>query len=256
MPYLNLDLDYFSHPKTNRLIGLLGRGSEAFPLRLWCYCGKYHTGDGRLSDYSVQEIESVLGWCGESGKLVQALLKVGFLHKDTTGYYVHDWLEHEGHLGALKEKAKNAAKARWDKYKQVKAPQQVNNVAEETAYAPSNAQAMHEHCSNNAPYHTKPNQPNKTKEKYKKEKLCFSLPDWVPKQPWDDFLEMRKKIRKPLTSAAMQLAVNKLEKLKQEGYDLKEVINQSVLNSWQGFFPLKRGNEYQTQTQYPLKVVL
>lgn len=164
MPYLNLDLDYFSHPKTNRLIGLLGRGSEAFPLRLWCYCGKYHPGDGRLSDYSVQEIESVLGWCGESGKLVQALLKVGFLHKDTKGYYVHDWLEHEGHLEALKERAKTAAKARWNKYRQVNNSQQVIDVDKENTYATSNAQASPKHCLTNAPYHTKPNL-TKPKEK-------------------------------------------------------------------------------------------
>lgn len=29
MAYLNLDLDYFDHPKTRRLVGLLGRGKRA-----------------------------------------------------------------------------------------------------------------------------------------------------------------------------------------------------------------------------------
>lgn len=113
MPYLNLDLDYFSHPKTRRLIGLLGRGSEALPLRLWCYVGKYHPGDGRLSDYSAQAIESILEFYGEPGKAVEALLSVGFLHKDSQGYYVHDWLEHEGHIQALKERSKKMNEKRW-----------------------------------------------------------------------------------------------------------------------------------------------
>lgn len=67
----------------------------------------------------------------------------------------------------------------------------------------------------------------------------FVLPDWVPKQSWGDFVEMRKKIRKPLTVAAMWLAVRDLEKLRGKGYDVIEIINQSILNSWSGFFPLK-----------------
>ncbi|MBI5192775.1 MAG: hypothetical protein HZA08_04955 [Nitrospirae bacterium] len=142
MPYLNLDLDYFNHPKTRRLIGLLGRGSEAFPLRLWCYCGKYHPGDGRLSDYSVQEIESILEFNGENGKLVEALIKVGFLHKDSNSYYVHDWNEHSGHIAALKEKAIKAAKTRWNN---------INNQSIDTNNAPSIARSQFKHCSIDAP---------------------------------------------------------------------------------------------------------
>jgi hypothetical protein len=117
MPYLNLDLDYFSHPKTKRLIGLLGRGAEVLPLKLWSYCGKFHAEDGRLTGYTVQEIESIAEWWGKPGESVKALVRVGYLHEEGDAYSVHEWAEHEGHIVAFKERAKTGAKARWDKLK-------------------------------------------------------------------------------------------------------------------------------------------
>ena len=113
MPYLNLDLDFFEHPKTKRLIGLLGKGSEVIPIRVWAYAGKYHAGDGKLTGYSAQEIESIAGWWGVLGKMMEALVCVGFLHKIKGGWQIHDWKEHEGHIVMFKERAKTAAYARW-----------------------------------------------------------------------------------------------------------------------------------------------
>lgn len=113
MPYLNLDVDFFDHPKTRRLIGLLGKGSEAVPLRVWAYVGKYHAADGKLADYSAQEIETIVGWWGTAGRMVDALIQVGFLHQVDGGYQVHDWLEHEGHIVVFQKRARTAAQARW-----------------------------------------------------------------------------------------------------------------------------------------------
>lgn len=113
MPYLNLDLDFFSHPKTVRLVGLLGRDAEVLPIRLWCYCGRHHCVSGRLSGYSPQEVESAVGWWGKSGEMVAAMLKVGFIEQVADGYQVHDWSEHAGHLAAFKKRAKSAARKRW-----------------------------------------------------------------------------------------------------------------------------------------------
>lgn len=115
MAYLNVDCDYFDHPKVRRLIGLLGKGSEVMPLRLWAYCGKFHPGDGRLTGYSAQEIESCIGWWGQPEALVSALEKVGFIERDDAGYHVHDWIEHQGHIVAFREKGKALAEARWAK---------------------------------------------------------------------------------------------------------------------------------------------
>lgn len=116
MSYLNLDLDYFTHPKTMRLVGRLGPGSEVYPIRLWCYCGKYHSYDGRLAGYSAEEVESCIAWSGEKGMLVNAMCEVGFLRKiagEKNGFFVNDFLEHNGHLSMFKKRAKQAARKRW-----------------------------------------------------------------------------------------------------------------------------------------------
>lgn len=140
MPDLNLDLDYFDHPKTKRLIGLLGKGAEVLPIKLWAYCGKYHKEHGRLTGYSTQEIESILGWWGELGAFVQAMLKVRFLDGEEGDYACHNWADRNGHLGALSERNRAAANARWDKLRK-------ERVAKMQADASGMPQALHSHDS-------------------------------------------------------------------------------------------------------------
>ena len=56
----------------------------------------------------------------------------------------------------------------------------------------------------------------------------------------NDFAEMRKKLRKPLTDRALALTLSELEKLA-PGDDEKKIaiLNQSIQRGWQGVFPLK-----------------
>lgn len=155
MPYLNLDLDYFTHPKTIRLIGLLGRGAAELPIRLWSYCGKYHCESGNLAGHSAQEIEALVGWWGGSGKMVEAMIAVGFLKKTDGGFKIHDWLDHAGHLSAFKKRAKTAAKAKWKAYA--------------SSSASSIAKKKIKQCPlPTLPDHTLPNQQDQTKKKEKR----------------------------------------------------------------------------------------
>lgn len=115
MPYLNLDVNYFDHIKTVRLIGLLGHGAAELPIRLWAHCGKHHAKDGNLAGYSLKEIEATIGWWGKKGEAIKALERVGFIEKVKEGYKVHEWQDHEGHLKNFHERAKTAAARRWGK---------------------------------------------------------------------------------------------------------------------------------------------
>lgn len=134
---INLEVDYFDHIKTIRLVNRLGRGAEVLPIRLWCYCGGHHAESGRLNGYSPQEIETViLKWWGRSGEAVQALLDVGFLEKDGDTFVAHKWKERNGHIEAFKIRARNAANARWAKLR-----------GESLSNATSNAQALPKQCS-------------------------------------------------------------------------------------------------------------
>jgi len=77
------------------------------------------------------------------------------------------------------------------------------------------------------------------KPPFEKPNNGFILPDWMPKEEWDGFVEMRKKIKKPLTDLAKKLTVNELERLKKAGNEPRAVLNQSIQRSWQGVFELK-----------------
>lgn len=52
--------------------------------------------------------------------------------------------------------------------------------------------------------------------------------------------QMRKQIKKPLTDQAKELALRKLDSLAMDRYTKIEIVNQSILNSWQGLFPVKK----------------
>ena len=66
------------------------------------------------------------------------------------------------------------------------------------------------------------------------------------KKALDDFVEMRKKIKSPLTEKAMQLAFNKLKKLSTDEAIQIEIVNETVLKSWKSFYPLKQDKPKQT----------
>lgn len=113
MPYLNLDLDYFDHPKTLQLVALLGDGSDSLPLRLWAYAGKYAPRDGVIGKRSPAEVEALIRWRGEMGLAARALQRVGFLSRAGGVFKVHDWRHHQGHIWALKIKNRKVAQKRW-----------------------------------------------------------------------------------------------------------------------------------------------
>lgn len=59
-----------------------------------------------------------------------------------------------------------------------------------------------------------------------------------------EFIKMRKMIRKPLTDHALKLMLRELAKLSDIESEQIAILEQSIANSWQGVFPLrKNGNE-------------
>ena len=56
------------------------------------------------------------------------------------------------------------------------------------------------------------------------------------------FVEHRKSLKKPMTDNAIKLMINKLNKLSSDISVQIEIINQSILNGWQGIFPLNQQN--------------
>lgn len=71
----------------------------------------------------------------------------------------------------------------------------------------------------------------------------FRLPDWIPAEIWADYVAMRKINKKPMTARAMEIAVSTLDKLRKQGHGPAAVLEQSILNSWQGLFPVRSQEE-------------
>ena len=64
------------------------------------------------------------------------------------------------------------------------------------------------------------------------------VPDKIRPEVWEAFEEMRKKIRKPMTVYAKKLIIKKLLTMED---DPNDILEQSIMNSWQGIWPLKNG---------------
>lgn len=75
------------------------------------------------------------------------------------------------------------------------------------------------------------------------------LPEWIPKDAWDGFISMRKKMKKAPTDRAITLLVNQMQVMLNEGRDesyLAAVLDQSTINGWTGIFPLREQRQAQS----------
>lgn len=76
----------------------------------------------------------------------------------------------------------------------------------------------------------------KASKRVRERKPEIVIPDWIPQSAWTGWLASRKA---KATPHVVELAIGKLEKLRRDGHDPGEVLNQSSLNGWRGLFPLK-----------------
>ena len=82
-----------------------------------------------------------------------------------------------------------------------------------------------------------PSQKEKPPKGVKKKKV--SLPDWLDNEIWDEYVQHRKQMRKPLTAKAEKMAIGKLDRMRMSGNDPTAVITQTLENGWTGLFELK-----------------
>lgn len=70
-----------------------------------------------------------------------------------------------------------------------------------------------------------------------------SLPEWLPRDCWVAFVEMRKKIKSPLTDHAKDLAIRKLDEFRKQGHSPRDILENSIIGNYQGLFiPRQNGN--------------
>jgi len=111
--------------------------------------------------------------------------------------------------------------------------EQASRAGRASAERRSNARSTDVQPTNNH----KPITNNQIKER--KPVVPTELPDWLNKTDWNDFVEMRKKLKKPMTDRAVKLMISKLETMKNKGIDTSEVLQKSILANWSDVYEPK-----------------
>ena len=68
------------------------------------------------------------------------------------------------------------------------------------------------------------------------------IPEFLDKELWNDFLEMRKKRKIPYTERAIKLLIKKLTEFHNNGLDANKSLESSIMSGWTGVFPPKDDN--------------
>ena len=93
------------------------------------------------------------------------------------------------------------------------------------------------------------NEKNKdNKEKNIKKEIAY-FDDIELNQTFNDYLEMRKKNNYKTTDRAIELTIKELDELSNGNIDLKiKILEQSIMRSYRGIFPLKEDNNFKAKT--------
>jgi len=134
-----LDCDYTEHPKALKIIALLGKRADIFPLRLWCWAAKF--AKKGVIEGGAAQIESACKWDGKPGVLHAALIEARVL--DADGKTIHDWMEHAGRKVESYEKKKSTQRESYKKKSSGILPDSSGILPEETGILP-------EFCRNSA----------------------------------------------------------------------------------------------------------
>jgi len=68
------------------------------------------------------------------------------------------------------------------------------------------------------------------------------LPDWMPIDAWQGWVDMRKQRKRPLTDRATNRAINKLDAIRAKGHDIAELLDRSTINGWLDIYEPKGTN--------------
>jgi len=199
------ELPYFKFETSewdNGTIQMCSRESKGLFIDL---CSMYWA---RLGD--VKSKLAVQKLCNGNANALQELIEEEIIEVIEDKIIIH-FLDYQlKEFNAVSDKRKKAANKRWE---------------QDTDKQDVNASALQVQSKSNA-----------IREDKIKEDNNKSLFDSV----FDSFLVMRKQLKKPMTDKAIELLKSKLEKLAPADQQAQiEILEQSIMNNWQGVFPLK-----------------
>ena len=79
------------------------------------------------------------------------------------------------------------------------------------------------------------------------------IPEWLDLEIWESFKEHRKAKRSKITPSSQKMIFKKLEKWMGLGHNPNQILENSVVNGWQGIFEPENRKIIQAQTKFPSK---
>lgn len=89
----------------------------------------------------------------------------------------------------------------------------------------------------------------KREEKKKKDKKEISIPDFIEKELWDGFVEMRVKENKPMTDLAKKKILEKLARFVDDGYSANKSLEYSITGNYPDVYQPKQKETKQGKLQ-------
>ena len=177
-------------------------------------------------DFEITTIQLALG----------SLMKLGMINLDESNLCITGWEEHQNVEGL--DKIREQTRLRVAKYrdKQKLIPCNVTSNVTVTQ------------CNGKEEEREEEKERDKDNNKKEKRKTEFDLliegytEDLQLRNTIYEFLKMRKAIKAPMTSNALKLMLNKLDRLAPNDIHCDtriEILEQSIMNSWKGIFELK-----------------
>lgn len=115
-----------------------------------------------------------------------------------------------------------------------------NNDTTPAAFAPTPAVAAPRTVNEPSRNRKEPSNTGAGKKSKQTDDIDVELPDWLPADSWADWVEHRREVKAPLTQRAAELSIKTLAKLRNQGNNPMEVIEQSVLSGkWTALYPVK-----------------
>lgn len=209
---------------------------------------------GDIGKLSNEDIAMQLDWEGDPDELVRALLASGWLDIDEDlRFVVHDWHEHADDAvdNTLARSGQTYANGSIPRMRRLSAKERNELSATYSQFVRTEAHEMPQNATPCAlplplPLPEPEPEPKKKQEPPQAAKKFDPGPD-IRKEVWEAFEETRRRMRKPLTDYAKQLAVKKLLAFQAKGHDPNDILETTIVNGWMGFVEPKeqRNGGYQ-----------
>jgi hypothetical protein len=251
---IRLSTNYLDHHKILKLRQACGSDAILAHQRLLLYARENRSDgifDGMDKDDLALIIRNEITNVNERYNALETMLKLRLLDVNSEGdFCIHDWENHNKYSVDSAQKSdinrfcrlKAIAPDIYKKLKDEGVTELSKNQYEEIKRTLTNVNESSNESLTPNPTQPNPTQPkNNIKRKIKKEKVC-EKPDglfFVSDEQWNDWVQHRNEIKKPLTPLAVKQLTTKLTQFYKQGYDCNDLISTSITNGWQGIFEPK-----------------